>query len=82
MCRDLCAGTQFGLQVCSQLFAQLHAPLVVGIDVPDDALHEYLVFIERYQPAQSSWRQLFEQDGIGRFIALEYFVRQQRFDGL
>lgn len=35
-----------------QLLAQLNAPLIVGVDVPDDSLHEDLVLIRSDQRAQ------------------------------
>ena len=35
----------------AQFLAQLHAPLVKGVDAPDDALYEYFVFIHRHQRA-------------------------------
>ena len=40
-----------------KLLAELHAPLVEGIDIPDNALHEYLVLVQRNQFAQSTRRQ-------------------------
>ena len=40
-------------------FAQLHAPLVERIDIPDDALREHAVFVERDQFAQRLRRQPF-----------------------
>src|SRR5690606_36047763 len=49
--------------------AQLDAPLVKGIDVPDDSLNKYLVFIERYQGAQVARRQFIEQQYAGGAVA-------------
>jgi len=40
-----------------QDFAQFDSPLVEGIDVPDRALREYGMLIERDQFTQSFWRQ-------------------------
>ncbi len=40
-----------------QLFAQLHTPLIEGIDLPDHALHKNLVFVQCDQHAQHKGRQ-------------------------
>src|ERR1700722_17400743 len=54
-----------------QRLAELHAPLVEAIDVPDRALGEDAVLIERDQLAERLWRQTVEQNHIGRPVALE-----------
>src|SRR5438477_5124737 len=41
-----------GEQFFGHLFSELDAPLVVAVDVPDDALHEHFVLVERDQPAE------------------------------
>ena len=43
--RYLIAVFKFRQNCFRQLLAQLNAPLVKGIDVPDDALHEDFVFV-------------------------------------
>ena len=39
-------GFQFAEDLLGEDFAQLHAPLVEGVDVPDDALGEDAVLVE------------------------------------
>src|SRR3546814_3041065 len=46
------AGGQFACGPLRQHLAQLHAPLVEGVDVPDHALHEHAVLVKRHQRAQ------------------------------
>jgi len=58
-----------------QRLAQLHAPLVERIDVPDHALHEYAVLVQRDQCAQRVRRESFGEDGVARPVALERAVR-------
>ena len=49
------------------LFAQLHAPLIECVDVPEYALREHFVFIQSNQRAQPFRRECFEQYGaLGR----------------
>src|ERR1051325_1275125 len=48
-----------------ELLAELHAPLVEGIDVPHDALGEHAVLVERDQRAERLRRQ-----PLGTLIAL------------
>src|SRR6516164_5017697 len=52
--------------------AELDAPLIERIDVPDRTLREHRVLIERDQLAEC-----FGHDGIGWTIALEHAVRNQ-----
>jgi len=52
-------------------FAELDAPLVKGIDVPDHALREHAVFVKRDQLAEDFWREPVGEDDIGRTVALE-----------
>lgn len=40
------AAIKFRLNFLSQLLSQLHSPLVIAVDVPDDALNEDLVLIQ------------------------------------
>jgi len=65
---------QFGQDAAGELLAEFHTPLVVGIQVPDHALHKNLVFIERNQHAQRVRRELLQQDGIAGMVAVEYLV--------
>src|SRR3546814_6116367 len=45
-------GGQFACGPLRQHLAQLHAPLVEGVDVPDHALHEHAVLVKRHQRTQ------------------------------
>ena len=47
-------------------------PLIVGVDVPDDALHEDLVLVEGDQGAESERGQDRQHDRGRRAVALEY----------
>src|SRR5713101_8599208 len=60
-----------------QDLTQLHAPLVEGIDIPNYALGEHRVFVERHQFPQGFRCQSFSQDRVRRTIALENAVRNQ-----
>ena len=50
-----------GVDRTGQLLAQLDAPLVERVDVPDHALHEHLVLVQRDQPAERARRQARKQ---------------------
>lgn len=52
--------------------AQFYSPLVERVDLPDCALREHGVLVERDQLAENRWRKLLGQDGIRRAIALEH----------
>src|SRR6266851_8507758 len=54
--------------------AQLHAPLVERIDVPNRPLGEDGVFVQSYQLAQGFGRQLFGKDRVRWTITFEYPV--------
>src|SRR5579871_399958 len=61
----------------SQDLAQFHAPLVEGIDLPDRALGEDAVLVEGHELAERRRRQLVQQEGIGRSVALELAMRHE-----
>ena len=61
------------------LFAVFHAPLVEAIDIPNNALHENFVLIQRNQFAQCVGRECVEHNGSRRAVAFKRFVRQQSF---
>ena len=52
-----------------QHLAQLHAPLIEGIDVPNRALGEDIVLVKCDQSTQRPRRQLVGQDRVGGTIA-------------
>ena len=62
---------EFGCNLLSQNLAELHAPLVEGVNLPDHALRIDDVLIEGDQLAERLRRELFEQKGVRRTIALE-----------
>ena len=66
---------EFGLDGLRQLLAQLDAPLIVRVDVPNDALSKDLVLVHGDEGAQRERRHLLHHDRVGRSIALEDFVR-------
>src|SRR5437870_2163749 len=77
---ELRLGGTFDLRddALGQNLAQLYAPLIEAIDVPNAALREHAVFIEGYQFPQSFRRQPVGQNRIRRAVALESAVRDQR----
>ena len=60
----------FRLDLLCELLAKLDTPLVVGIDVPDDALDEDFVLVRGDQLAQGERIQFREKDGVCRAITL------------
>ena len=70
---------QFRKDAFCQSFSKLHAPLIKGIDVPDDALREDIVFIERHEPAERLRRQPLGDNHGGGAIAFEHAMRHERF---
>ena len=72
-------GLQLADDLLCQHLAQLYAPLVEGVDIPDHPLHIDTVLIERHQFAQRGRRQPLRQDRRGRPVAQEGLVRDQPF---
>lgn len=72
---DLAFLTQFRQDSLGQLLSEFDTPLVKGVDVPDDTLHEDLVFIHGNQSTKSSRSQFLEQNGVCGTVALENAVR-------
>ena len=60
-----------------QLLAEFNAPLVEAEDVPDHALHKYLMLVHRDEAAECPWGEFLEEDGVGRPVALEDFKRRK-----
>src|SRR5574340_1572790 len=75
MAADRNARVQFGQDAARELLPELHPPLVVGVEVPDHALHEDLVLVERDQHAERMRRELLQQDRVARVVAVEHLVR-------
>ena len=51
--RDVAVGGELGQDLLGERLAELDAPLVVRVDVPDDPLHEDLVLVHRDERAWS-----------------------------
>jgi len=62
--------------------AELDAPLVERIDVPDRGLREHAVLVERHQRAQRRRREAREEQRVGGAIALEHTMRHDRLGNL
>jgi hypothetical protein len=73
----LCFAFKLGDDALREDFAQFDAPLVERIDVPDSALGEHGVLVQRHQLAQGFWRQAVNEDGVRWTIAFEDAVRNQ-----
>src|SRR5579872_3071211 len=69
---------QFGDDPLRQYLAQLHAPLIEGVNLPDRALREDAVLIERHKLAQRLWREPLGQNRARRAIAFKDTMRHQR----
>eukprot|EP00639_Heterosigma_akashiwo_P001725 CAMPEP_0194577222 /NCGR_PEP_ID=MMETSP0292-20121207/12074_1 /TAXON_ID=39354 /ORGANISM="Heterosigma akashiwo, Strain CCMP2393" /LENGTH=651 /DNA_ID=CAMNT_0039429529 /DNA_START=282 /DNA_END=2236 /DNA_ORIENTATION=+ len=63
--------------VRGQLLPQLHAPLVKGVDAPDEALHGRAVLVERDQLAGGVGRELGEEQAQRGPVTREGAVREQ-----
>src|SRR5262245_41998116 len=65
------AGAEFRKDDLCKLLAKFDAPLVEAVDVPDNALREDLVLVERDEPPQRVRSELVVQDGGRRAVAFE-----------
>ncbi len=74
-------GFEFGDDALGEDFAELDAPLVEGVDVPEDALGEDAHFVEGDEAAEDEWCEFFGEDDIGRAVAVENAVRGERGGG-
>src|SRR4051794_36704072 len=72
--RDRGVALELGQDLAGELLAQLHAPLVEAVDVPDDALDEDLVLVEGDQRAQPVGGELAVEDRVGGPVAGERLV--------
>ena len=59
-----------GMIARGELLAQLDAPLVERVDVPDRALREHLVLVDRDELAERVRREPLGEDRVGRVVAL------------
>lgn len=76
MCTRLSRVYEFRQDTARELLAQLHAPLIEAVDIPDDPLHEDLVLVQRNQAAQGMGCHLPEQEGIAGAVAIEDAIGQ------
>src|SRR5271157_586852 len=65
---------EFGDDALGKDLAELDAPLVERIDVPDSALGKDAVLVESDELAERRWCQLLQQNRVGRPIAFERAV--------
>src|SRR5687768_1130965 len=77
-CRAVAGDPISAQDVVRELFAELYAPLVEGIDAPQHAEHESLVLVERDQFAEMVRVEFPQQDAVARSVAGEAAVRRQR----
>ena len=68
-------STHLWFYCLGQLLAQLHSPLVIGVDVPDDALGEDLLLVHGYQRSQGEGGDHVHHDAVGGSVASELLVR-------
>lgn len=64
-------GFEFGDDALGEDFAEFDAPLVEGVDVPEDSLGEDAHFVEGDEAAEDSGCEFFGKDDIGRAVAFE-----------
>ena len=72
---DAALSHHLGLDGLGQLLAELHAPLVVAVDVPDDALGEDLHLVHGDHGAQREGGHPVHHDAVGRPVPRELLVR-------
>ena len=72
---DRAVSGHLWLYCLGQLLAQLHPPLVVGVDVPDDALGEDLLLIHGDHGPQGEGGDHVDHDTVGGSVASELLVR-------
>jgi hypothetical protein len=71
---DLALALELAEDALGKLLAELDAPLIVGVDVPDGALDEGEVLVVSDQGTESTGGDLLCQDGSGRPVAEESLV--------
>jgi len=69
---------QFGNNPLGEHLAQLDAPLIKGINVPNRALREHAVFVKRDELAKNLRREPVGENDIGRTVAIEDTMRHKR----
>src|SRR5690606_1590916 len=69
---------QGAVEFLTQLLAQFDSPLVEGVDVPEDTLHEYLMLVDGDQAAQVARTQALQQQRGAWLVAGDDLMRCQR----
>ena len=75
--RRLRAAAELRDDSLRQHFSQFHAPLVERVEVPDHALREHDVLVERDQLPERCGRESRQQNRVGRPVPLERPMRDQ-----
>src|SRR3970040_2996480 len=73
----LCLALNFWNNALSQHFAQLHTPLIERVDIPDNALSEDRVLVERDELAKRFRHEPFGKHRVRWPVALENAVRHE-----
>ena len=71
---------KFRENLLRELLAEFNTPLVVAVDVPDNALGEDLVFVHSDEGAKAFRAHVVHHDGVRRLVAFEYLVRSEECD--
>lgn len=73
---------KFREDLLGELLAEFNTPLVVAVDVPDNALREDLVFVHGDEGAEAFRAHVVHHDGVCRLVAFEHLVRGEECDFL
>src|SRR5260370_7619099 len=68
----LADALEFGNNLVRQRFAEFYTPLIERVDVPDRALHEDLLLVQRDNFTQRFRRQAFREYSVGRPVTFSY----------
>ena len=71
---------EFRKDLLGELLAEFNTPLVVAVDVPDNALREDLVFVHGDESAKAFRAHVVHHDGVRRLVTFEYLVRSEECD--
>src|SRR5574344_2316469 len=75
--RILFSGFELGENLHRELLAEFHAPLVIAVDVPENALHEDLVFVHRDERTEGLRSHFLHHDAVRGLVAFEHLVRSE-----
>ncbi len=70
-------GSELAINIFGQYFAELYAPLIERIKLPNGALDEYFVLVEGDELAKSVRRELRYEQRSARVIAGKGFMRHE-----